>query len=104
AERTQRARIVVVLAAGLAVLEQQLVLCRGVPPRLAFHVDVRRRQNTHLGFRRHHARSMIRVALPWRIPSDPPVPWASATSQFFTCTFGCASPRSCRTASITLVM
>ena len=47
---------------------------------------------------------MIRVALPWRVPSEPPVPCASARSQFGTCTSGCASPRSWRTASITLVM
>ena len=46
---------------------------------------------------------MIRVALPCRVPREPPVPWASATSQFFTCTLGCASPRSWRTASTTLV-
>ena len=46
---------------------------------------------------------MISVALPWRVPSEPPVPWARATSQFLTCTAGCASPRSCRTASTTLV-
>ena len=44
------------------------------------------------------------MALPWRVPSEPPVPCASARSQFLTCTAGCASPRSWRTASITLVM
>src|SRR5580700_3718023 len=51
-----------------------------------------------------HSRSMIRVALQWRVPSCMPVPCTSARSQFFTCTLGCASPRNCRTASITLVM
>ena len=35
---------------------------------------------------------MISVALPWRVPSEPPVPCARATSQFLTCTLGCASP------------
>src|SRR5262249_9916452 len=50
-----------------------------------------------------HVRPRITVALPCRLPSSPPVPCASARSQLFTCTFGCASPRSCRTASITLV-
>jgi hypothetical protein len=34
----------------------------------------------------------------------PPVPCASASRQFGTCTAGCASPRSWRTASMTLVM
>ena len=28
------------------------------------------------------------MALPWRVPSEPPVPCASARSQFFTCTAG----------------
>src|SRR5206468_10187850 len=46
---------------------------------------------------------MMTVALPWRVPSEPPVPCASAMSQFFTWTLGCASPRSCRTASTTFV-
>ena len=51
-----------------------------------------------------HSRSMISVAAPWRVPSEPPVPCAMARSQLGTCTLGCASPRSWRTASITLVM
>lgn len=44
------------------------------------------------------------MALAWRWPSIPPVPWAMARSQFLTCTLGWASPRSWRTASIILVM
>src|SRR3712207_8035738 len=51
-----------------------------------------------------YSRSRITVALPCRVPSRPPVPCASASLQSFTCTAGCASPRSWRTASITLVM
>ena len=47
--------------------------------------------------------SKMTVALPWRRPSEPPVPCASARSQFLTCTAGWASPRSWRTASRTLV-
>jgi hypothetical protein len=38
-------------------------------------------------------RSRIRVELPWREPRKPPVPCASAKSQFLTCTAGWASPR-----------
>ena len=51
-----------------------------------------------------HSRSRITVLPPCRVPSEPPVPCASARLQFFTCTAGCASPRSWRTASMILVM
>ena len=44
------------------------------------------------------------MALPMRVPIEPPVPWASAMSQLGTWTAGCASPRSWRTASMTLVI
>src|SRR5207302_8231879 len=46
----------------------------------------------------------ISVALPARVASEPPVPCTSASRQSGTCTATCASPRSWRTASITLVM
>ena len=44
------------------------------------------------------------MQLPCRpVSIPPPLPCISATSQFFTCTLGWASPRSWRTASITFV-
>src|SRR5712691_2518588 len=103
AERTDRARVVVGLIALRAVLDHQTAFSRGVPERLRLRHHLRRLDLP--GLRRgHHSLSMISVALMCRVPSEPPVPCASATSQFFTCTLGCASPRSWRTASMTFVM
>src|SRR6185436_13136744 len=83
AEGTHGARIVMELLARVAALEQKPALARRIEERLVLRVA--------------HARSRTRVAHPWREARWPPVPLASASAQFFTCTAGCASPRSCRT-------
>src|SRR5260370_13970721 len=101
AEGADRAREVMRLAAGGAALEQQLALLGGVPELGGFGIALRRR--VFLGVL-HYARSRMEVEAAWRTPRSPPVPWATARSQFGTCTFGCASPRSWRTASMILVM
>src|SRR6266478_773229 len=90
------------LAAGGAAANQESALRGGIPKRLRFRVRFGSGDFSH----RHglHSRSRIRVAPACRVASEPPVPWASARSQFLTCTAGCASPRNWRTASITLVM
>src|SRR3984957_6112764 len=100
-KRTDRARKIVRLAAGGAALDQEFALGGGIPERLRLGVALRGRIS---GFVGHHTRSRMQVEAAWRTPSRPPVPCASARSQFGTCTFGCASPRNCRTASMILVM
>src|SRR5579859_6576069 len=111
AERADGPRVPVGLLAIYAALDQEAAFLRRIPEGLRLDVDHRRGDRPgHRGVRiawfRHAqaSRSRITVAEPWRVPSEPPVPCAMARSQFFTCTFGCASPRSWRTASITLVM
>src|SRR5216683_2454357 len=101
AERAMGARVEMRLAAGGAFLDQELAVGRGIPEMLGLEVD-RRRGNLAFGHR-PYSLSMITVAAACRVPSDPPVPCASAISRFLTCTAGCASPRSWRTASSTLV-
>src|SRR5882762_5620184 len=101
AERADRAREVVRLAAGRAALDHELALGCRIPERLGLGIGHRGRISFHFN---HHTRSRMQVEAAWRTPSSPPVPWATARSQFGTCTFGCASPRNCRTASRTLVM
>src|SRR5207245_1460732 len=96
AERADGARVIVDLVARAAAFYEQLARARTVEERLILGIDRRRRNG--------HPRSRMRVAAPWREPSCPPVPFASASAQSFTCTAGCASPRSWRTASITLVI
>src|SRR5262249_18478854 len=92
-------------AAGRAALDEERVVLRRGPEGLGLRVDQRGWDGAVLGVGHgDHSRSMISVAEPWRLPSIPPLPGASARSPFFTCTAGCASPRSWRTASITLVM
>src|SRR5882762_5048785 len=106
AERAVRARIEMRLAAGGAFLDKQLALRRGVPEGLGLRVDRRGGDLALLLLavgHRAYSRSMITVAAACLVPSEPPVPCANATSQFLTCTAGCASPRNCRTASNTLV-
>src|SRR4029079_3825004 len=97
-----RARVEMRLAAGGALLDQQFALGRGVPEGLRLGVD---RMLCDLAVlcwpHRSYSLSRTTVAAACRVPSEPPVPCASARSQFFTCTAGCASPRSCRTASST---
>jgi len=62
-------------------------------------IDVRLRQHAHLGsIDITHA--MIRVALPWRIPSEPPV-HGPGDIAILHLHFRIASPRNWRTASIT---
>src|SRR4029077_16918729 len=102
-ERADRPRVVMRAPAGGAALQQQPALPRRLPER--FGLGARGGRGGSSGRVRHdQVLSMIRVALAWRVPSEPPVPWARARSQPFTWTAGCASPRSWRTASITLVM
>ncbi len=98
AERTERARIPVRLAARPAHRNDEPPRAGGFPERPMLRTGRRIEDG------RAHARSRISVALTCRLPSSPPVPCASARSQLFTCTCGCASPRNCRTASMTLVM
>src|SRR5450432_2606043 len=100
-KRTDRARKIMRLAAGGAALDQELALRSCVPERFCLRIALRRRVSWFVG---HHTRSSMQVEAAWRTPSRPPVPCASARSQFGTCTFGCASPRSWRTASMILVM
>ena len=100
-----RARIVMRLAAGAALLEQQLALRGRSPEGLGLRVDAAAPGSCGPVHRRHrllpfHDQGGAAVAR----AEQPPVPCASARSQFFTCTAGCASPRSWRTASMTLVM
>src|SRR6266702_3154317 len=101
AERADRAREVVRLAACRAALDHELALLGRFPERGGLRIGHGGR--ILLGFA-HHTRSRIAVEAAWRTPRRPPVPWAMARSQFLTCTFGCASPRNCRTASMILVM
>src|SRR6266436_9425885 len=89
------------LAAGGAALDHELAVLGSFPERRGFGIGHRRR----IFFRfSHHTRSRMQVEAAWRTPKSPPVPWATARSQFFTCTFGCASPRNCLTASMIFVM
>src|SRR3984957_5140817 len=101
AERADRARKIMRFAAGGAALDQELALYRLLPEMPGFGIALRRRV---FDFRVHHTRSRMQVDAAWRTPRRPPVPWATARSQFLTCTLGCACPRSCRTASMILVM
>src|SRR6516162_566215 len=103
AEGAYRARIVVQLPTSLALADHQLALGRGVPERLGFEIGHRGLDLALLALHHCHSRSMITVAAPCRVPSEPPVPCAKAISQFATWTLGCASPRNWRTASTTLV-
>src|SRR6266481_5050568 len=89
------------LAAGGAALDQELASGGGVPEQFGLGIALWCRVFRFIG---HYTRSRMQVEAAWRTPSRPPVPWASARSQFGTCTFGCASPRSWRTASMILVM
>src|SRR5262249_39153373 len=96
-------RIIMHLAAGGAFADHQLTSRGGVPKRFGFEIGLRRLDLAFLALHRAHSLSMITVAAPCRVPSEPPVPCANARSQFLTCTAGCASPRNWRTASTTLV-
>src|SRR3546814_5744016 len=87
AERAERARIPVHLAAGGAFAHQQAMVAAGVPAGSSLGIVG---EGGHGG----HSRSRISVALPCRVPRETTVPWDSARSPFGTCTFGCASPRS----------
>src|SRR6266545_3902431 len=106
ARRAERARIPDHRVARAAAWQQQLGLRRGVPERLGFRIDLRRRRwQPHLGCVCHASSwPRINVALPIREPMEPPVPCASAMSQLGTCTSGFDSPRNCRTASRILVI
>src|SRR6266542_6258226 len=90
----------------LAAREQQPTFGRGVPELFDLGIDEWRRRWQDLLANHAHASSVprIKVALPMRVPSEPPVPCTSARSQLGTCTFGCASWRTCRTPSSTFIM
>src|SRR5206468_441885 len=99
--RTDHAREVMGFAASGAALDHELALLRRIPECRGLRIG-------HRGgiffCIYHHTRSRTAVEAAWRTPRRPPVPWAMARSQFLTCTFGCASPRNCLTASRILVM
>src|SRR5208283_4286246 len=97
------ARIIMGRAAGEAFADHQLACRGGVPERLALEVGHRGLDLALLALHRAHSLSMMTVAAPCLVPSEPPVPCAKARSQFLTWTAGCASPRNWRTASTTLV-
>src|ERR1700722_8071357 len=101
AERADRARKIMRFAAGGAAFYQQLALDGLLPEMPGLGSALRRRV---FDFRVHHTRSRMQGDAAWRTPGSPPVPWATARSQFLTCTLVCACPRSCRTASMILVM
>ena len=82
AERTECARIPVRLAARPAHRNDEPSRAGGLPERPMLRTGRRIEDG------RAHARSRISVALACRLPSSPPVPCASARSQFFTCTCG----------------
>src|SRR5580658_2448918 len=103
AGRAERPRVPDRGAALVADGEQQTALGGGAPEGLGLGIDVRCGCRQRLG---HQAssRPKMTVELPWRVLIEPPVPWARAISQSGTWTAGCASPRSWRTASMTLVI
>src|SRR5215813_3352483 len=90
-------------AAGIAFADHQLAFFRRFPECGCLGIGLRGLDLALLALHLPHFRSMMTVAEPCRVPSEPPVPCANARSQFLTCTAGCASPRNCRTASTTLV-
>src|SRR5690606_3117834 len=93
------------LVATGAATGRQPAFLRRVPEGPGCCIDDGSGEGALLILRAHdYALSRMRVALPWREPNSPPVPWASARPQFGTCTAAWASPRNWRTASITLVM
>src|SRR5207244_2041612 len=86
AERADRARVVMALAARRALLDEELAGGGGVPERLGLRIDRRARDRTLL--RAHYSLPMISVALPWRVASETPVTWASTSSHIFTLPYG----------------
>ncbi len=99
AVRAQLARVEVMLAAGPAARDRETVLARRVPEGLRAGVDDGLRLLVGGGLA-HDAlpQWFARMTVP---PEDsvPPVPWTSAVRTSATCRSP-ASPRSCRTASI----
>src|SRR5690348_15603083 len=89
--------------AGRAFADHQLAFLGSLPKRLRLGIGLWGLDLALLALHLPHSLSMITVAAPCLVPSEPPVPCANARSQFLTCTAGCASPRNCRTASTTLV-
>src|SRR5690606_32460586 len=108
AVRAERARVEMRLAAVAAAPEEEPAFRGGIEVGLDLGIDKRGRDRTHSRtvFSGHsrYSLSRISVALPWRDDSTPPMPCTSASSRFGTCTSGCASPRSWRTASMIFVM
>src|SRR5579859_725454 len=96
AERTERARIPVRLLARRAAADQELARRAAVKIGLGLRVGIGRADEGNLALNKghvDHSRSRMTVLPKCRVPSEPPVPCAIARSQFFTCSFGCASPR-----------
>src|SRR5262245_21359015 len=100
--RTDAARIEVGLCAATAPLDQELARLGALP----IGLGAGRGGNGWVDLIAHdlYSRSRMTVAPTWRVTREPPVPCASTMSWLLTCTFGCASPRAWRTASMTLVM
>src|SRR6185437_6025796 len=100
--RAEGARVPDQAGAVLALLDQQLAAGGGGPERRGLRVNRWGWSGQVAG----HASSCPRmsVALPIRVPIEPPVPCTRAMSQSGTCTGALASPRSWRTASITFVI
>src|SRR2546430_14609634 len=89
------------LAAGGAALDHELAGLRRFPERRGFRIGHRGIEFLRFG---HHARSRMQVEAAWRPPRSAPVPWATARSELVHCTFGWASPRYSRNASMIFVI
>src|SRR5215472_1529844 len=115
AVRADHARVPDHAAAVQAALQQQPARRRRGPEILRLGVDRGRGRRQGLGvlvvthvvshvFAHESSLPRTSVAAADREPSDPPLPCASAISQSGTYTGPFASPRNCRTASITFVI
>src|SRR5262249_50285088 len=84
AERANRTRIVVQRATGTTFADHQLALFGRLPECLRFNIGLWGLDPAFLALHLPHSRSMMTVAAPCLVPSEPPVPCANARSQFFT--------------------
>src|SRR5437868_1684984 len=80
-ERADRAREIMRLVAGGAPLDHELAGLGRFPERRGLRIAFRLRIFLCVC---HHTRSRMQVEAAWRLPSNPPVPCATARSQFFT--------------------
>src|SRR6185436_15050328 len=74
AERANRAREVMRLAASRTALDQEFALLGRLPELRGFGIGDRRWIFFHFS---HHTRSRMQVEAAWRTPRRPPVPWAT---------------------------